>query len=399
MITDYLSFTKGSEDVTISVNRHFHYDTAVEPNTDLYVDNSNYYLEYSYDKHSWYKFTWQSGSTTSNSITLNSTRPTVYMRGLAFRKFRPLTFNITGGNVYADGDIMSIARYGIEALTGTTNNENDCGFIYSVSSFYLEHVILPYEFYGLFSGCTNLVTSPKMSANVICHGGCCSMFEGCTSLTNSPPIRVKTLSYKALYRMFYGCSKINSATLYARYKEDDSLTDWLYGTSNSGILNVNNELHFSFGSNDKPTNWTTSVIPETANIEEFSSEELIYMREKLFVLNEYKSATDSKSGNYNGQYQTLWHTTNDNFTGEFRTNASVSSSSKYYECFLPGMSQLRFFTSTGALLSEPLVPTRSTGERRNYYMDTGFYSAPSIYLWGAITECGFIALRKFVKYD
>lgn len=199
--------------------------------------------------------------------------------------------------------------------------------------------------------------------------------------------------------MFYGCSKINSATLYARYKEDNSLTDWLYGTSNTGILNVNNELHFSFGSNDKPTNWTTSVIPETANIEEFSSEELNYMREMLFVLNEYKSARDFEDGDYNGQYQKLWYTTNDNFTSEFRTNASVSEHSKYYECFLPGMSQLIFYTSTGGLLGEPIVPTRSTGEYRNYYMDTGFNASSAIYLWGAITECGFIALRKIVKYD
>lgn len=66
-------------------------------------------------------------------------------------------------------------------------------------------------FAGLFSGCTNLVSSPELPA--ISVGAYCYeyMFNNCAALTTAPDLPATELDYGCYKGMFYGCSSLATA--------------------------------------------------------------------------------------------------------------------------------------------------------------------------------------------
>ena len=147
MITDYLSFTKGDDDVTIKINRHFTITTNVTgvTCTDIFPTES-WSINYSFDKTNWYRFTWAQNSCVSNAVTLNNTNPTVYIKGYYRAKLKLLSFVFTGGKVYADGNVMSL----IACNSGTkTLYEDSLGTAILLDNSYSEErTIYQYAFYG-----------------------------------------------------------------------------------------------------------------------------------------------------------------------------------------------------------------------------------------------------------
>ena len=149
---------------------------------------------------------------------------------------------------------------------GTINNveyqfyklfENNTGIVYA------DKLILPSNFVGLygyaymFKGCTSLLTTPIMNANVYNTGGCYSMFEGCTSLTTAPEsLPAAVLSSRCYASMFKDCTSLTAAPdLPASSLADECYKDMFNGCSN---LNYVKAL-FDTTATNATTNWLLGV--------------------------------------------------------------------------------------------------------------------------------------------
>lgn len=148
---------------------------------------------------------------------------------------------------------------------GTINNveyqfyklfENNTGIVYA------DKLILPSNFVGLygyaymFKGCTSLLTTPIMNANVYNTGGCYSMFEGCTSLTTAPELQARDLGISVYHSMFKDCTSLTAAPdLPASSLADECYKDMFNGCSN---LNYVKAL-FDTTATNATTNWLLGV--------------------------------------------------------------------------------------------------------------------------------------------
>ena len=67
------------------------------------------------------------------------------------------------------------------------------------------------KFYGLFEGCTQLTSAPKLPAATLAWNCYKSMFSGCSSLTTAPELPATALAAECYAEMFYGCESLTSA--------------------------------------------------------------------------------------------------------------------------------------------------------------------------------------------
>ena len=68
-----------------------------------------------------------------------------------------------------------------------------------------------YCFFGLFSGCRNLLSAPDLPATTLSTACYLSMFSGCESLTSAPELPANTLSVQCYKSMFYNCTSLIEA--------------------------------------------------------------------------------------------------------------------------------------------------------------------------------------------
>ena len=70
-----------------------------------------------------------------------------------------------------------------------------------------------YAFYGLFSGCTNIVDASKLilPATTLSESCYSHMFSGCSSLTTTPELPATTLASSCYHGMFQGCTGLTTA--------------------------------------------------------------------------------------------------------------------------------------------------------------------------------------------
>ena len=118
------------------------------------------------------------------------------------------------------------------------------------------------EFWGTFSGCTNLIKAPTIFYSTYdgTWGGAQDMFRGCTSLQNAPVLMPKYGNYS---NMFYGCRNINEIYCFA---ESGTTTDWVVGVSSSGTFHkLNTRNDWTRGGSGIPTNWNVTNLPVTNN--------------------------------------------------------------------------------------------------------------------------------------
>ena len=148
-------------------------------------------LETSTDGSNWSTYTF------GNTITLSNVWDKVYWRNSSDTV---TGFSTSSTNFYKFVMSWSIsASWDVSYLlckTGTTD--------LSLSSTYC--------FSTLFSQCTSLTTTPKLTATVLAERCYNSMFQLCTNLETLPKLPVLTLANYCYSGMFYWCTKIKLST-------------------------------------------------------------------------------------------------------------------------------------------------------------------------------------------
>ncbi len=66
-------------------------------------------------------------------------------------------------------------------------------------------------YYSMFSGCKGLTTAPDLPAMALTYCCYCSMFSGCTGLTSAPDLPAMTMATWCYKSMFSGCTGLSSA--------------------------------------------------------------------------------------------------------------------------------------------------------------------------------------------
>ena len=200
--------------------------TAMEAGTFKFSGNS---VDYSLDNGT----TWATLASNTNSPTVSAGIKIMWKATLTPTSSAGIgTFNSTGSFV-AKGNPMSLL-YGDNFIGQTDLTGKD------------------YAFYGLFSGCTGLVSAEHLSLPATtlvtsCYG---YMFLGCTSLTKAPSLPATTLAEYCYYSMFSGCTSLNSITCLATNISASSCTSsWLKNVAASG----------TFTKAASMTSWTTDA--------------------------------------------------------------------------------------------------------------------------------------------
>ena len=144
-------------------------------------------LEYSYDTSTW--TTWD-GST--------SLQPPegyrLYMRGTGNTKITGL-----GSKWELDGTDI--------ACTGNIENLLD----YTVVKRGKHPVMSTYCYFGMFAGCSSLITAPELPATTLTYSCYDSMFERCANLTTAPELPATTLAANCYETMFRRCYSLTTA--------------------------------------------------------------------------------------------------------------------------------------------------------------------------------------------
>ena len=149
-------------------------------------------LEYSYNGDDWsnWEKTTSGGNYYFKQILLEDTYDYVAIRATATNEsFNGAHFNFGNTTIKSFGSLMSLLN---KYASGTTINAN-------------------YAFYGLFSGCTTLISAPELPATALSRYCYCSMFDGCSSMKNAPELPATTLDAYCYAAMFYGCTSLISA--------------------------------------------------------------------------------------------------------------------------------------------------------------------------------------------
>ena len=84
----------------------------------------------------------------------------------------------------------------------------------------------------MFYGCTSLTTAPELPATTLAEGCYNYMFRDCTKLTTAPELSVTKLASNCYYGMFQGCTSLTTApALPATTLKDSCYSDMFYGTN------------------------------------------------------------------------------------------------------------------------------------------------------------------------
>ena len=152
------------------------------------------------------------------------------------------TFNGSTASFNVQGNIMSLTNGDLFASATTISDYTFVSLFNKTKVVNAKNLILPattltsHCYYGMFQGCTSLVTAPTLPATTLaencyeymfretnlttapelpattlanyCYS---SMFYGCTSLTTAPELSATTLANNCYYFMFYGCTNLVNA--------------------------------------------------------------------------------------------------------------------------------------------------------------------------------------------
>jgi hypothetical protein len=110
-----------------------------------------------------------------------------------------------------------------------------------------------YCYTGLFHGCDNLITAPKLPAIILTESCYLGMFNGCKSLATIPELPATTLADNCYNSMFYDCTNIKLSAV----KSGEYTTAYRIPTNGTGITATN-----AFTSMFKNTGGTFTDIPE-----------------------------------------------------------------------------------------------------------------------------------------
>ena len=162
-----------------------------------------------------------------------------------------------GGQIEASGNIMSLMNFS----DSCTN----------------------YCFYGMFKGCSGLLTAPQLPATTLADNcykstflGCTSltaapqlpattlktscysnMFNSCSALTDAPYLPAKTLAIDCYNYMFANCSSLSSINVeFTSWNVINSTNNWVQNVAANGIFYKSIDLAKEHGNSRIPYNWT-----------------------------------------------------------------------------------------------------------------------------------------------
>ena len=125
----------------------------------------------------------------------------------------------------------SSSNYYRFAMTGTIEAK---GNIQSLMNY--SNSCTNYCYYGLFSGCSQLINAPELPATTLAQGCYQCMFLGCTGLTAVPQLPVTTLANYCYAQLFQGCSKLSSVP--ENYLQAQTLANACYQTMFNGCTSL-----------------------------------------------------------------------------------------------------------------------------------------------------------------
>ena len=162
--------------------------------------------------------TWTTLAKNTNSPTVQSGN-TIMWKGTFSTSTGVGTFSSTGA-FDAEGNIMSLL-FGDNFIGQTSLSGYDyafyglfsgCTHLISAENLVLPATTLaPYCYMNMFDSCTSLTTAPELPATTLadsCYNG---MFWNCTSLTTAPSLPATTLANKCYEWMFNGCTSLTAA--------------------------------------------------------------------------------------------------------------------------------------------------------------------------------------------
>ena len=226
--------------------------TAMEAGTFKFSGNS---VDYSLDNGT----TWATLASNTNSPTVSAGIKIMWKATLTPTSSAGIgTFNSTGSFV-AKGNPMSLL-YGDNFIGQTDLTGKDYAFYGLFSGctglVSAEHLSLPAttlvtSCYGyMFLGCTSLTKAPSLPATTLAEYCYYSMLRDCTSLTKAPSLPATTLATYCYNGMFSGCTSLNSITCLATNISASSCTSsWLKNVAASG----------TFTKAASMTSWTTDA--------------------------------------------------------------------------------------------------------------------------------------------
>lgn len=124
------------------------------------------------------------------------------------------------GQFDVEGNEMSLLYgdnfVGEDDLTGKNNAFfglfSGCTNVVSAENLSLPATTLAQScYYYMFYGCTNLTTAPELPATTLASSCYNSMFYDCTSLTTAPVLSATTLAQTCYSNMFRGCTNLTTA--------------------------------------------------------------------------------------------------------------------------------------------------------------------------------------------
>ena len=160
-----------------------------------------------------------------------------------------------GDNIVFKGSLVP-TEDGIGTFTVSGNFEVSGKLLALINNEYMK----PYQFKNLFKNCTTLIDAsnlimPKHTVQN-CYEG---MFFGCTSLISSPKLIAEILTEDCYKNMFYGCSSLNHIVCYnVSDISEYVLLDWINGVASSGVfeINYNGNWNNINKTSHIPANWT-----------------------------------------------------------------------------------------------------------------------------------------------
>lgn len=188
------------------------------------------YIEYSIDGgNTWVRTNNRNASTVTITTPTISANNKVLWRGSGVRTISNTyasyisTFS-SSGNFDISGNIASLL-YGDNIEKGdlhpdTSQNIHVFGSLFKNATklIHSHELCLPffylrnYEYYEMFSGCTSLVSTPKLNSSKLADYCYSYMFSGCTSLTELPYLPAKYLANRCYNNMFSNCTSLTTLT-------------------------------------------------------------------------------------------------------------------------------------------------------------------------------------------
>ena len=137
----------------------------------------------------------------------------------------------------------------------------DCTGLTSSSNLVLPATTLtPRCYMKMFSGCTNMVSSPKLPATTLANNCYEGMFGDCTKLNETPYLYATTLASFCYKEMFKNCDHINYIKCLATdISATDCTLNWTQGIGGGG---TNTPVKRTFVKAPSMKNWTQNSNPQ-----------------------------------------------------------------------------------------------------------------------------------------